>query len=71
MLRVETGDHLAGRRVASLSEPGKATVVAIDRQGTASIPTEDTTFQAGDVAHIIVARDAIEALRERLAPEQH
>ena len=71
MLRVEVGDHLAGRRVSSLTEPGKALVVAIDRMGNASIPAPDATFQEGDLAHIIVARDAIDALRERLAEERH
>jgi hypothetical protein len=34
------------------------------------IPGPDACFQGGDVAHIIVARDAIDQLRARLE-EQH
>jgi len=41
-------------------------VVAVDRMGSASIPGPDMTFQEGDVAHVIVQRDAIETLRQRL-----
>lgn len=66
LLRVEIGNHLAGHTVTSLSEPGKALVVAIDRMGTATIPGPAATFQEGDVAHIIVARNAIDALRARM-----
>ena len=66
LLRVEIGAQLAGKEVSALAEPGKAMVVAVDRMGTASIPGAGATFQEGDVAHIIVARDSIEALRVRL-----
>jgi len=66
MLRLEVPKALAGQPVSSLGEPGKAMVVAIDRMGSASIPSPDMTFQEGDVAHVIVQRDVIEGLRERL-----
>ena len=68
MLRLEVPEVLAGRPVSELSEPGDALVVAIDRMGKASIPPEDATFQEGDVAHVIVRREAIDALRQRLTP---
>lgn len=67
LLRLEIPEALAGTRVSGLSEPGKALVVAIDRMGSASIPTGETTFQEGDVAHVVVRRDAIDLLREKLA----
>jgi len=66
MLRLEVPKELAGQPVSDLGEPGKAMVVAVDRMGSASIPGPDMTFQEGDVAHVIVQRDAIETLRQRL-----
>jgi len=69
LLRVEIGEHLAGHLASALAEKAKAMVVAIDRKGTATIPGPDATLQEGDVAHIIVAREGIDALRERLAGE--
>jgi Trk K+ transport system NAD-binding subunit len=52
--------------VSSLAEAGKFLVVAVDRMGTPTIPGPDATFQEGDVAHIIVVRDAIDDLRAKL-----
>jgi len=66
LLRLEIPRELAGRSVSWLGEPGNALVIALDRMGSASIPPEDMTFQEGDVAHVIVRRDAIDSLRERL-----
>jgi len=66
MLREELGSHFAGRAVSSLGEAGKFLVVAVDRMGTPTIPGPDATFQEGDVAHIIVVRDAIDDLRAKL-----
>ncbi len=72
MLRLEVPEALAGRPVSDLGEPGDALVVAIDRMGKASIPAEDATFQEGDIAHVIVRREAVDALRQRLThPVEH
>ncbi|MEX2394681.1 MAG: TrkA family potassium uptake protein [Actinomycetota bacterium] len=72
IVRFEISAALAGTPVAALGEPGKALVVAIDRMGSATIPTESTTFQEGDIAHVIVRRDWLDALRERLkGPAEH
>ena len=72
IVRFEIPASLAGTPVATLGEHGKALVIAIDRMGSATIPTETTTFQEGDIAHVVVRRDALEALRERLkAPAEH
>jgi trk system potassium uptake protein TrkA len=67
LMRVEIPRIVAGASVSSLAEEGKALVVAVDRKGTATIPPQDATFQEGDIAHVIVARDSIDLLRERLA----
>jgi trk system potassium uptake protein len=66
LLRLEIPEALAGRPVSHLSEPGGALVVAIDRMGKATIPGEGATFQEGDVAHVIVRREALDGLRARL-----
>jgi trk system potassium uptake protein TrkA len=66
MLRLEIPQDLAGQPVTSLGEPGKAVVVAIDRMGSATLPSEGMSFQVGDVAHVIVRRDALDDLRARL-----
>jgi trk system potassium uptake protein TrkA len=66
LLRIEIGRQLAGKPVKNLGESGRATVVAIDRLGTPSIPGPEATFQEGDVAHIIVVRDAIDLLRRKV-----
>ena len=66
LLRVEAGAALAGKHVSSLADPGTAMVVAIDRMGKTTIPGPDSTFQEGDVAHVIVTRDGIDALRLRM-----
>lgn len=66
LLRLEVPKELAGQPVSTLADPGKALVVAIDRMGSASLPTEGTTFQEGDVVHVILRRDSLETLRERL-----
>ncbi|HJR18981.1 MAG TPA: TrkA family potassium uptake protein [Actinomycetota bacterium] len=66
LLRLEIPSELAGKPVESLGSPGRALVVALDRMGGCVIPTEQLTFQQGDVAHVIVRRDALEELRERL-----
>jgi trk system potassium uptake protein TrkA len=71
LLRVEIGPNLAGALVSSLAEAGTSLVVAVDRMGTPTIPGPDACFQEGDVAHIIVARDAIDSLRAKLDEEQH
>ena len=72
MLRLEVPDALAGRPVEDLAEPGDALVVALDRMGRATIPTEGARFQEGDIAHVIVRREAIDALRQRLnQPAEH
>jgi hypothetical protein len=39
--------------------------------GSVTIPTPDSTFQQGDVAHIIVRRADLDDLRARLAEEGH
>ncbi|MGH2725821.1 MAG: potassium channel family protein [Actinomycetota bacterium] len=72
LIRLDIPSELAGSPVESLGEPGRAMVVALDRMGGVVIPTPGLTFQEGDVAHVIVRRDALESLRHRLTKrEEH
>jgi trk system potassium uptake protein TrkA len=66
LLRFDIGASLAGAPAKELGEAGRATVVAVDRLGKAIIPGGDFTFQEGDIAHIIVVRDAIETLQKKI-----
>jgi trk system potassium uptake protein TrkA len=66
LLRIDIGANLAGTLVKNLGEAGRATVIAVDRMGKPIIPNSDATFQEGDIAHIIVTRDAIETLRKKI-----
>jgi trk system potassium uptake protein len=66
LLRLDIPETLAGRPVSELNEAGASLVVALDRMGRASIPGENATFQEGDVAHVIVRRESIDGLRQRL-----
>ncbi|MHB8513053.1 MAG: potassium channel family protein [Actinomycetota bacterium] len=66
ILRTEIPPALAGRNASDLGDGVRAQVIAIDRMGSASIPSAQTTFQEGDIAHIIIRRDAIETLHAKL-----
>ncbi|MFN2641373.1 MAG: TrkA family potassium uptake protein, partial [Actinomycetota bacterium] len=73
LLRLDVPANLAGRQVDFLNEAQQANVVAVDRMGTATIPAAKATFQEGDVVHIVIRRDGIPLLREKMAalPEEH
>lgn len=67
-LRMAIPSHLVGKAVADLSSPGKVLVAGVDRGGSGFIPEPTSTFQEGDVAHVIVHRDALEELDDLLEP---
>jgi trk system potassium uptake protein TrkA len=73
LLRIDVPANLAGRPASFLNEPNAAQVVAVDRLGTPTIPNDKTTFQTGDVVHVVIRRESIPLLREKLAamPEEH
>ena len=43
-------------------------MVGVDRGGKGFIPDPSSTFQEGDVAHVVVHRDALNTLDDLLAP---
>jgi len=58
---------LAGAKVAELDEPGRWNLGVLTRLGRAQVPTADQLVQDGDIGHFVVAVDAIDQLRQRLA----
>jgi trk system potassium uptake protein TrkA len=67
-MRVEVPSHLVGKPVSSLDVEGKILVAGVDRGGRGFIPVPSSTFQAGDIAAVIVQKDALDALDELLLP---
>jgi trk system potassium uptake protein TrkA len=68
LLRIQIPQHLVGKPVASIGEPGQISVVGVDRGGTGFIPTADSTFQQGDIMDVVVTKDAMNQLDLQLEP---
>src|SRR5438105_4473824 len=67
-MQLDVPDHLIGKQVKSVEEPGAIEVVGVDRGGSGFIPVDGSTFQQGDVGHFVVARDALNRLDVLLQP---
>jgi trk system potassium uptake protein len=67
-LQVELPDHLVGKKISGVESEGEVEVVGVDRGGTGFIPTPDSTFKEGDIAHFIVHKDAVEKFDALLEP---
>ena len=65
---LEVPDHLTGRAVTSVEAPGRIAVSAVERGGAGFLPVSGSTFQQGDIAHFLVAKDAMDALDVLLQP---
>jgi trk system potassium uptake protein TrkA len=57
----------AGHRLSALGEPGRFRLVAITRAGHARLAGPDLVGQEGDILHLTVVKDAIDALEARLS----
>jgi trk system potassium uptake protein TrkA len=67
-VEIDAPDHLIGAPVSSVEEEGAISVIGVDRGGKGFIPAKGSTFQGGDVAHFVVATDAIDRLDVLLQP---
>jgi trk system potassium uptake protein TrkA len=67
-MRIDVPSHLVGRSISDLSSEGKVLVAAVDRGGKGFIPDGRSTFQEGDVAHLMVHQDALDTVDELLKP---
>jgi trk system potassium uptake protein TrkA len=61
-------EHLVGKAVSSIEADGAIQVIGVDRGGSGFIPTAASTFQEEDVAHLVVAKDALDKLDVLLQP---
>jgi len=59
LVEVEVSAHLAGHRVNELVMPGESMVVALVRDGRATVPSLATTLQMGDTLQISVQSTAM------------
>jgi trk system potassium uptake protein TrkA len=67
-LQIKLPEHLVGKKISSVTSDGKVEVFGVDRGGGGFIPTEDSTFQEGDIVHFIVHKDATDELDVLLEP---
>jgi trk system potassium uptake protein TrkA len=67
-MRLEISPHLVGKPVRALNVEGKILVAGVDRGGHGFIPVASSSFQEGDVVHLILHKDAVDLLDEMLAP---
>jgi trk/ktr system potassium uptake protein len=61
-------DFLVGKAISSIEAEGSIRVMGIDRGGTGFIPVAASTFQMGDVVHLVVAQDAMDQLDLLMTP---
>ncbi len=64
-------DVWAGRKLAGLAEGEKFKVVAISRAGTSRMFADTAVGQEGDVLHLLVRKESMEELEERLSSGEH
>ncbi len=67
-MRVVVPSHLVGKPVSALGADKQVIVGGVERGGQGFIPDAGSTFQEGDVAHVIVHRDAMDVLDDLLTP---
>lgn len=66
LVEVEVSAHLAGHMLNELVMPGESSVVALVRDGRATVPSLGTTLKMGDTVHISVQSTAMGRLAEML-----
>ena len=62
--------HLVGKTVDRLSLEGKVLVAGVERGASGFIPVPSSTFQEGDVANVVIHKDAIADFDALLAFEE-
>jgi trk/ktr system potassium uptake protein len=67
-MRLRVPSHLVGASVSQLNLEGKIMVIGVDRGGHGFIPAGSSTFQDGDIAQLILQKDAVDTLDELLTP---
>ena len=57
----------AGRRLGDLEDPGSANLLAVTRAGLPRLDARHLVGQEGDILHVAVMKEALEAFDHRLA----
>ncbi len=70
LLERELPAHMAGAALSStFEEPGVSRLVSLRRLGVALLPSSELIGQEGDIVHVAVSCDHVEAFDRRLATE--
>ena len=67
-MRLRMPPHLVGAPVSQLNVEGRIMVIGVDRGGHGFIPVASSTFQGGDIAQLMLSKDAVATLDELLMP---
>jgi trk system potassium uptake protein TrkA len=67
-LQVAIPQHLVGKKVETVESEGQVELIGVDRGGSGFIPVPGSTFKEGDVAHLVVHRDAQEKFDQLMEP---
>jgi trk system potassium uptake protein TrkA len=67
-LQVAIPQHLVGKKVETVESEGEVELIGVDRGGSGFIPVAGSTFKEGDVAHLVVHRDAQEKFDQLMEP---
>jgi trk system potassium uptake protein TrkA len=70
-MRVPVPHHLVGKIATSINVDGKILVAGVSRGGGGFIPTDTSMLQDGDYLAVIMAKDGMDLLDERLAVPDH
>lgn len=69
LVQLPVSEYWAGRKVRSFDEPDAFSVVAVTRDATTMLTSDDLIFQEGDVLFVLSHTMAADALQARLAGE--
>ena len=67
LLTLTVPAHVHQVPTSKLEQPGTTVLVAISRGGSTNLPVSGAVLEGGDLVHLAVARDAVDATRQRVA----
>ena len=62
LVEAQIAQHFVGKPVADVEVPGEIRVAGIVRLGKAILPMAGTTFEAGDLVHVLVLQSSVDRL---------
>jgi trk/ktr system potassium uptake protein len=64
LMELQIPEVLSGRPVRDFEVPGEINVASIERLGAAFMPVAGTTFETGDIVHVVVLRQRMDKFRK-------